>query len=305
LCAELGCPMTLDEAIQLYLDHLQVDRQRSPNTLAAYGTDLARFAGFALGRGIEGVEGLTRELAQAYAAELAGRELAATTVARHLSAVRGLTRFLAGEGHIADTPFDTIRGPKLPSRLPHALTVPEIMRLLDQPDTSTPVGLRDHALLTVMYATGLRVSEVCALNATMVSLREAFVRVRGKGSKERVVPLGRVAIERLGASLLDARPRLQGKPRPELFLSRLGRRMSRTTVFVAVKRHAIAAGIAPDRISPHTLRHSFATHLLEGGADLRAIQEMLGHSDIATTEIYTRVTRDFLRESYALAHPRA
>jgi integrase/recombinase XerD len=297
--------MTLDEAVQLYLDHLQVDRQRSPNTVAAYGTDLARFVEFALQLGAEDTSGLTRELAERYASHLAGRGLAATTVARHLSAARGFTRFLAAEGHAADTPFDAIRGPKLGTRLPHALTVGEIMRLLEQPDTSTALGLRDHALLTVMYATGLRVSEVCTLTSSNVSLKEAFVLVRGKGGKERIVPLGRVAVARLTAYLQEGRPKLAGaKPCAELFLSNRGTRMSRGTVFVVVRRHAIAAGIAPDRISPHTLRHSFATHLLEGGADLRAIQEMLGHSDIATTEIYTRVTREFLREEYAL-HPRA
>jgi len=296
----------IDAAVQLFLDYLLVERQSSKHTVAAYGSDLAGFAGLIVERTDGDVASLTPDVCERYGLHLAETGLAKSTIARKLSACRSFTRFLVASGHLSHLPFSGVPSPKLPRRLPHALTVQEALRLIHQPDEETITGLRDAAVLTTLYATGMRVSEVVGLDLGDVAFQGGFVRCRGKGDKERLVPLGRIAVCLIRKYLADARFGLATSPsETALFLSNRGRRLSRTTLFIMVKRHALKAGLDPRRISPHTLRHTFATHLLEGGANLRAIQEMLGHSSISTTELYTHVTADFLREEYALRHPRA
>jgi integrase/recombinase XerD len=298
--------MHIDEAIQLFLDHLVVERQSSSHTVTAYAGDLADLATFAIDQSGEELVCVTPELCEQYARSLRIRRLAAATIARRLSAGRAFTRFLVGEGHLPVLPFHGVPMPKQPQRLPATLTVDDVKAMLREPDETTAKGVRDTAVLTTLYSSGLRVSELTGLDMGDVAFEGGFVRCRGKGGKERMVPLGRVAIVKIESYLRDARPELVKLPaEPALFVSNRGRRFSRTTIFYMVKRYALKAGLDPTKISPHTLRHSFATHLLEGGASLRAIQEMLGHSNIATTELYTHVTTEFLREEYTLNHPRA
>ena len=202
-------------------------------------------------------------------------------------------------------PTDDLSSPKLERKLPRVLTVDEVEKLLNQPDTSTPAGIRDKAMLEVLYATGIRVSELVSLNLDDIELDEGFVRCIGKGSKERVVPMGEIAINALRSYLSKGRPKLVSNPGENaLFLNHHGRRLTRQGFWKIVKKYAAQLGIRKE-ITPHTLRHSFATHLLENGADIRAVQEMLGHADISTTQIYTHVTKDRLKDVYARSHPRA
>ena len=232
-------------------------------------------------------------------------KFASSSIARKMTAVRCFIKYLISQGEIRKSPLDAIPATKPPKRLPKTLDVNEIARLLAAPDISDDLGLRDRAMLETLYATGLRVSELISLKTDDVNLKTGFVRCIGKGSKQRVVPIGEIAARLIEQYIDRSRGRLAKGERSEyLFLSNLGRPMSRVRFWMIVKKHGRAAGIRKP-ITPHTLRHSFATHLLERGADLRSIQEMLGHASIATTEVYTHVTRDHLREVYREAHPRA
>ncbi len=300
-------PMHIDQATQLFIDHLVVERQSSPHTIAAYAGDLADLAAFVVGEDAAGgLELLTSDRCLRYAHSLRTRGLEPATIARRLSAARSFTKYLVAEGHLNELPFASVPIPKRPGRLPFTLSVDDVKRLLAQPDGDEPVQQRDRCVLTVLYSSGMRVSELIGLRMGDVAFEGGFVRCRGKGGKERMVPLGRVALAELDLYLLRSRPALVSSPSESaLFVSNRGRRFSRSGLFYLVKRHALRAGLDSTRISPHTLRHSFATHLLEGGASLRAIQEMLGHANIATTELYTHVTAEFLREEYSLTHPRA
>lgn len=274
----------------------------SDKTLSAYAADIRRYLGALHEQGIASMDELLREDVLDYLTGLSEGGMAPRSVARHLSAIRQFHKFLLSEGRCAANVTEVFDTPRSARLLPHCLGADEIERLLAAPDTATPEGLRDAAILEVFYSCGLRISELAALPLRNVSLEEGSLRIRGKGSKVREVPLGRRAMERI-AAYLDARAPAGGRG-DTLFLSRNGRRMSRTSVWQVVKRHARAANIRQN-VTPHMLRHSFATHLLDHGADLRAVQEMLGHADISTTQIYTHVSTERLAKAHKQFHPRA
>ena len=297
--------------IQRFLDHLLVERGLSGHTIAAYRRDLGRYAEFLRGRGVTDARRVgDRDVAAHVAAVSAsthgdGKPYRATSVVRALSSVRAFHRFLLREGETRKDPTAGVVRPKLPRRLPRPLSVEDVARLLAQPDPSAPAGLRDRAVLETLYGAGLRISELVGLDVDDIELEEGSLRVFGKGSKERDVPLGRYARDAVAAYLTRARPQIS-KPRSRaaLFLNLRGGRLTRQGCAGILAKHASAARIGRD-VSPHTLRHSFATHLLEGGADVRVVQELLGHASVATTQVYTLVTREHLREVYFTSHPRA
>lgn len=292
-----------------YLAHVSVERGLAENTRRAYERDLNRYLTFLTDRGIDDLADVTGVEVSEFVRAL-GAELKAASVARFLSSVRGLHAFAHGERVTSSNPAADITPPKLARRLPKALSVDEVAALLDAPNRATAIGLRDAALLEVLYGTGARISEVTGLNRDdiLATLADptAGLRLLGKGGKERLVPLGSFARDAVAAYLKTARAELAPENRVQeaLFLNRLGRRLSRTSAHAIVADHARRAGIARE-VSPHTLRHSYATHLLEGGADVRVVQELLGHSSVATTQIYTLVTIDALRTVYLESHPRA
>jgi len=291
--------------IQRYLDHIAVERGLAEKTVASYGVDLAQFAAFLLGRGISKVDDIDEDVLVTFVRGLHDAGFAENSVARKTTAVRGLIKFLLTEREIESNPLGSIEHVRPPKRLPKVLDVEEVGRLLDAPDVSDKLGLRDKAMLETLYATGLRVSELVGLKVQDVNLSHGFLRCLGKGNKERVVPLGEVAAYYVSKYVADSRPQLAGGASSEfLFLTQRGEPMSRVMFWKIIKKHARVAGIKK-QITPHTVRHSFATHLIERGADLRSVQEMLGHASIATTQVYTHVTTDHLREVYKEAHPRA
>lgn len=297
--------MSMDEAVQAFLDHLSVERGVSPNTISAYGRDLSQFADFARRQGVSSAGDLTEAILIGFMDDLRKSGISATSVSRKLSAIKTFAKFAWRDGYITKDFTANTSGLRGPKKLPRSLTVEEVAELLAQPDWNDPGGSRDKAMLETLYASGLRVSELISLRLVDVNLSVGFVRCFGKGSKERIVPLGKVAADYLTRYLSNGRPKFARSGSSEyLFLSCRGRRMSRVGFWKIVKKYAAKAGIAKN-ITPHTLRHSFATHLLQGGADLRSIQEMLGHADIATTQVYTHVTQDHLKEVYRETHPRA
>ena len=293
-------PALLDE----YLDHLRVERALADNSLLAYGRDLR-----ALSRWAERRKGSVLELRSSdlsdYMGVLRKEGLSARSVARAVHAARGFFRFAVREGRLAVDPMQNLRAPRSFKGLPRFLTPAQVETLLAAPDPRTPYGLRDRAILELLYATGLRVSELTGLRPGDLDLSVGLLRCMGKGRKERLVPMGRVACRSVEEYVSGSRTALQrGRGSPYLFLNHRGQRLSRMGLWLIVRRHAVTAGVA-HVLTPHVLRHSFASHLLERGADLRALQVMLGHADISTTEIYTHVTRERLRQLYDLHHPRA
>jgi integrase/recombinase XerD len=303
----------IDRAVDAYLRHVSIERGLSEHTISAYRRDLAGYVGWLTERGIADTGAITPDLVSAFVAERSAAQPppAATSLARLQSSVRGWHRFLAAEGVAAD-PTARLRPPKTPRRLPKALTIDQVVALLDaagpppgEARETDIVGLRDRALLELLYATGARVSEVVQLDVDDLAHGE-LLRVRGKGSKERIVPVGSYARAAVDAYLARARPQLatRGRATPRLFLGVRGAPLSRQSAWLVIGAAAERAGLTA-HVSPHTLRHSFATHLLQGGADVRVVQELLGHASVATTQIYTHVTADALREVYATAHPRA
>ena len=293
-----------DSTIEEYLNHLRVERGLADNTLSAYGRDLTRLEAHARKRKLK-IVGLDRSELAEFVGSLRGAGLSARSVARSVHALKGFYRFLMREGRRDDDPMEHLRPPKAFKALPRFLTAAQVQALLDAPDTTTSLGLRDRAMLEFLYATGLRVSELASLRLTDVDLSVGLAKPFGKGRKERLVPLGQVARGWVTRYVSKARPRLlKGRSSPYLFVSQRGGPLSRMGIWTIVRRHGLTAGV--DRVlTPHVLRHSFATHLLEGGADLRAVQAMLGHADISTTEIYTHVTRERLKQIYDRFHPRA
>ncbi len=295
----------IDYHIQRFLDHIATERGLSSKTLEAYGRDLSQFAAYLADQGITEPKQLDQSCLTGFLETLARQRLASSSIARKMTAVRCLIKHLIFEREITRSPLEAIPPTRPARRLPKALDVDEVARLLNAPQISDEFGLRDRAMLETLYATGLRVSELVSLKTDDVNLKMGFVRCIGKGDKERIVPIGEIAARLIEAYVDRARGQLAGGRRSEyLFLTKLGKPMSRVMFWKILRKHAAAAGITKP-ITPHTLRHSFATHLLERGADLRSLQEMLGHASIATTEIYTHVTRDHLREVYKEAHPRA
>jgi integrase/recombinase XerD len=315
---------TPGDVIRAFLDHLLVERAVSKHTASAYRRDLARYAGYLSERGLTDLEQVTPVRIAEYAARLregvrgqdGGWEeppLAAASVARAVVALRSLHRFAQDEGMTADDPARTVSPPRPPRRLPKALSIPQVEALLAAPGHETALALRDTALLELLYSTGVRISEAVQLDVDDVwqALRAPdgqtpTIRVLGKGSKQRIVPLGSYGRSAIDRYLVRARPELaaRGSGTPALLLNVRGGRLSRQSAWTVLQASAAKAGIEAD-ISPHTLRHSFATHLLDGGADVRVVQELLGHASVTTTQIYTLVTVDHLRQVYLTSHPRA
>jgi integrase/recombinase XerD len=294
-----------------FLDHLAVERGLSDNTLLAYRKDLRRYASFLARRNIRRTVDVDESAIRSFVASISAstygdeRPYAPTSVGRALSAVRSFHRFLLREGVTTRDPAAAVVRPKLPRALPHPLTVGEVQAVLEMPTADSPGGIRDRAWLELLYASGLRVSELTALDIDDVDLEGNAVRVLGKGGKEREVPIGRHANEAVGAYLARSRPALvSARSRGALFLNARGGRLTRQSVGRLLEEYARRAGIRR-RVTPHDLRHSFATHLLDGGADVRVVQELLGHASVATTQIYTLVTKEHLRAVYYTAHPRA
>jgi integrase/recombinase XerD len=296
--------LSIDDGVDRFVAHLKVERNLAPNTIEAYSRDLARFTRFLDERSIRRPDRVSAADITDYLLALADDGLAARSRARALVAVRGWFRFLVGEDHLAVDPTETIDAPRIGRKLPEVLGEGAVDRLLAAPPLDSPRGLRDAAMLETLYATGLRVSELVGLQMADLNLNAGVVRVFGKGRKQRLVPLGQVAAERLQDYLGQARARFEkGRGARAVFLTNRGRAMTRQGFWKLIRRYARAAGV-PGNISPHKLRHSFATHLIERGADLRAVQAMLGHADISTTQIYTHVSRARLLELHARHHPR-
>jgi integrase/recombinase XerD len=318
----------LERDVRGWLDHVRVERGASDNTLSSYARDLRAYVAFLAGRHIGDAASVTEADVTDFLASLSERGLAPSSAARTLVAVRGFHRFLALEGQVATDPAAAVAPPRPPSRLPKAIPVDAVERLLAAASVGdTPEALRDRALLEILYGTGARISEAVGLDVDDLdvgprdadpgkgaartgdatpTLTTAATRLRGKGGKERVVPVGRYAVEAVTAYLVRARPVLaaHGRGGPALLLNARGNRLSRQSAWAILQRAAERAGLS-EHVSPHTLRHSFATHLLDGGADVRVVQELLGHASVTTTQIYTMVSVHRLREVYAGAHPRA
>ncbi len=295
--------------VEDYLDHLVVERGLSRNTVSAYRRDLTRYAAWCASRGITDAGAVGPNDLADFTVDLArgaqgSPPLAAGSVARCVIAVRGLYRFCVQEGVTASDPARSWRPPKAPRRLPKAIPYDRVVALIEAAGMAEPpIGLRDAALLEVLYGLGARISEACGLDLDDVDLEDRVVLLRGKGGRERRLPLGAHAADAVSAYLVRGRPALVTRSTPALFLNSRGARLSRQSAWEVISRAAQRAGSGG--VSPHTLRHSFATHLLEGGADVRVVQELLGHASVTTTQIYTRVTVDTLREVYATSHPRA
>jgi integrase/recombinase XerD len=289
--------------VDLYLDYLAVERGLAKNSLSSYQHDLKRFTAW-LDDHDARLESVDRLQIVRYFQALRRRGISARSVARALAAIRGLFRFLVAERHLKHDPTENIENPKLWTTLPKSLPPADVEALLAAPDRSQPDGLRDAAMLELLYATGLRVSELIRVRLDQIVLDAGFLRTIGKGSKERIVPFGDTARDAIVAYIESGRPHFNKHNDPHLFLSNRGRPMTRQSFWLKITKYARQAGIA-SHISPHVLRHSFATHLLENGADLRSVQMMLGHSDISTTQIYTHVSRARLQKMYDKFHPRA
>jgi len=297
-----------EELVLDFLAHLELERGLARNTLESYRSDLLSLGHHLAGRGKRPQEASGRDLADYLATLAAGDDDArasAATVRRKAACLRSFFRFLRREGVRDSDPTATLARPRRPAKLPDALSRDEVNALLAQPAGTEPLALRDRALLETMYACGLRASETIGLELGEIDLEAGVVRARGKGSKERLVPIGRSARAALRTYLERGRPKLVGpRPEPRLFVNARGGPLSRQGMYGIVQRHARGAGLS-GRMTPHTLRHTFATHMLSGGCDLRSLQEMLGHADVSTTQIYTHLSTERLREVYFSAHPRA
>jgi integrase/recombinase XerD len=301
-----GVSDKVESRVKAHLEHLAVERGLSANTLAAYRRDLARYRVFLDKRGRANFTDIERVDISAFLASL--QDGAASSAARTMSAVRGLHRFAVAEGWVGIDVTDDVPPPQVPLRLPKALPLDDVERLLAATEVDEPLALRDRALLEFLYSTGARASEALALDVDDVDREDRTVILDGKGGKQRLVPVGSYACRAIDDYLVRLRPELARKARSAkagaLFLNARGGRLTRQGAWLVLGAVAERAGLA-GRVSPHTLRHSFATHLLDGGADIRTVQELLGHSSATTTQIYTRVTVDRLREVYATSHPRA
>jgi len=288
-----------------FADYLTLERGSSRNTVSSYARDLRHLIQFLASRSVDAPDRATTPQLRDFVFHLKDLGLAATSIRRHISAVRTYYRFLVAEGHVVRDPTERLATPKKWRSLPAVLTVAEVERLLAAPHADDPLAWRDRALLEFAYATGARVSELVGIGVADVLFDEGLARLFGKGSKERLVPVGRRALGAVALWVREIRPRLEkGGGRGRLFLNARGGPLSRVGAWGIIRKSARAAGLTK-RVTPHTLRHTFATHLLEGGADLRAVQEMLGHADLSTTQLYTRVDREYLRSVHRTFHPRA
>jgi integrase/recombinase XerC len=300
----------MEEALADFLRHLSLEKNASEHTVKSYREDLVQALGFFRLRlptqGAHQPAQLTTRLLRAYLAWLHEQGYAKSTIARRVAAVRSWCRFLCRQGTLTTNPADGLRNPRQDKKLPHFLSAEDLVRLLEAPSVATPLGVRDRAILETLYSAGLRVSELTGLNVDDADLGEGLITVRGKGKRERLALLGPQSKGALQAWLAD-RPALavrRARPQPALFLNKNGTRLSSRSVGRLVEKYLAQAGLDP-RTSPHTLRHSFATHLLDAGADIRSVQELLGHRSLSTTQIYTHVTTHRLQDNYRKAHPRA
>ncbi|MBI4310025.1 MAG: site-specific tyrosine recombinase XerD [Candidatus Omnitrophica bacterium] len=296
----------MNHLIEEFITHISVERGLAKNTLLAYRRDLEKYAGYLAKKGAASPQNVARAQVTDYMFDLKKHGLTATSICRHLAAIKMFHRFLVRENLCAEDPTGLVETPKLWKRVPEVLTQREIDAILERADQAKGIqAKRDHAMLELLYAAGLRVSELVDLKMTSVNFEAGFVRAVGKGSKERIVPVGQKAREALGVYCAKARGKLlKDKESDALFVSRLGKKMSRVAAWNIIKLYARLAGIKKN-IKPHTLRHTFATHLLEHGADLRSVQEMLGHVDISTTQIYTHVDKERLKSVHKQFHPRS
>jgi len=299
------------EDIEKFLTYLSVEKGFSENTLAAYRNDLVQMSGFVqenAGRRhfSPSWANFTRQMMLSYQLQLKERNYANTTLARKVAAAKSFFKFMVAEGHLKDNPTENVSSPNVGRLLPKPISIAQVRKLLEQPTKlSTPEAKRDSAMLSLLYASGMRVSELISLNVGDVDTKEDFVRCFGKGSKERMIPIARKASVTVQEYHEEARPKLaHGKGEKALFLNRRGERLTRQGFWQILKGYAKAAGLSSE-ITPHTLRHSFATHMLSGGADLRSVQELLGHANISTTQVYTHLTSEHVRRTYEKAHPRA
>ena len=294
--------VAIEPSVEAYLEDLRVTRRLAPNTLDGYQRDLSRLVRFAVARRRR-LADMTRSDLEEHVRDLMGSGLSPRSVARSVASVRGLYRFLVREGALPSNPGDELRAPRAWPSLPKCLSGDEVDRLLDEPDTSTALGLRDRALIELLYATGMRVSELVSVRPTDINLGAGYLTCVGKGSKERLIPIGRVATDWIQRYNEQARPSLVRGSSPWVFVNARGGRLSRVGFWKILKKYARLASLPRD-LSPHVLRHSFATHLLERGADLRSIQTLLGHADLTTTQIYTHILEARLKAVYDEYHPR-
>ncbi len=296
--------------LEQFLQFLALEKNASRNTIASYRLDIARYCAYLEARGVHAPDGVTDEHLAGFLRSLHGAGLAARSISRACSAVRGFHKFLLGDGLARHNPAELLDAPRIERTLPDVLTVAEIEAIFRQPaadpDDRKNLWIRDRAILEVLYASGLRVSEVIALRQAQVLADQGILRVFGKGAKERIVPVGGSALRWIDRYRLECRPLLvrRGLSQDVLFLNARGTPLTRMAIWNIVRHSTTGAGVTKD-VHPHTFRHSFATHLLEGGADLRSVQEMLGHSDISTTQIYTHIDREYLKEVHRTYHPRS
>ena len=295
----------MEKLLDEFIYYLSVERGLAKNTLASYRFDLEDYLSFCKKQQVKDLQQAGRNTVMAYLFQLQVEGRLPSTISRHLAALKSFYRYLFREGNLQEDPVADLESPRPAQKLPRVLSVAEVDDLLAQPRISEPAGLRDKAMLELLYATGVRVTELVSLNLEHINLENGFIRCYGKGSKERIVPLGDVAVRFLGEYLARGRSKLTaGGKTDALCVNHRGNRLTRQGFWKIIKKYALMAGISR-QIAPHTLRHSFATHLLENGADLRSVQEMLGHADIGTTQIYTHLTSKRVREVYDRSHPRA
>lgn len=293
---------SFQDLLKQFIQYLAVEKLLAKNSLLAYERDLRDYLSYLSQKKISGFERVEAKEIRDFLMSLKSSKLASASIARHLVTVKIFHRFLVRERHLKSDVTSSLESPKTWKRLPEAISLKDVEKMLHIPNTRTRIGIRDRAILELFYATGMRVSELVTLKLSDVNLESAFLKCTGKGSKERVIPLGRHAQEAIGSYLSRVRSKTSSQS-PELFISRQKRRFSRQSLWKIIKLYARLARIGK-RVTPHTLRHSFATHLLERGADLRVVQELLGHSDIATTQIYTHISKDRLKGIHAQFHPR-
>jgi integrase/recombinase XerD len=296
---------SIDRQIRAYLNYLRLEKNLSSNTLTSYKFDFAKYRSFLMSAEIQTASVVSEEHISKFLAVLHRGNLSARSAARTLSTIRGFHRYLLGEEEVLDDPTQIIESPKQEKKLPDVLSIFEVDEILKMPDTSNRLGIRDRAMLETLYATGIRVSELVNLKQSNLMIEDGLILVYGKGSKERLVPIGRPARQWIEEYQKQSRVHLvkSGMSQDALFLNVRGTKLTRDMIRKLVEKYTLAAGIKK-KVHPHTFRHSFATHLLEGGADLRVVQEMLGHADISTTQIYTHIDREYLKEVHRTFHPR-
>ncbi|MDR1702387.1 MAG: site-specific tyrosine recombinase XerD [Sporomusaceae bacterium] len=295
----------LETRVNEFINYLSVERGLAKNTLESYGRDLRQFQKYLDVSQLDIIKNSTRDTILNYLNSLQSKGRSVSTISRNLAAIKSFYQYLVRERHLEKDPAINLESPRPEKKLPRILTINEVEELLVQPNILLPTGLRDKAMLELLYATGIRVSELTSLNISDINLDMGYIKCYGKGSKERIVPLGSIAVKCVQEYVAKGRPKLvRSYEEGALFVNHHGKRLTRQGFWKIIKKYALEANILK-AITPHTLRHSFATHLLENGADLRSVQEMLGHADISTTQIYTHVTKNRLKEVYDKTHPRA